>query len=366
MQINILLPYKEQFDENKLSSVSITILNNFNHSKFKNNIKIYGKYIQSPANPLNFIGIKNSLNFFKSKNIHIAEQMCKIILKSKDIKQLIEIHNRPKTFHYVVNKIKSKYPINIFFHNNPLDMEGSKTISEREFIINNASTIFCVSKFIKNQFLKGLKKSPQNINVLYNGVDRFENSFPIKKKEVLFVGRLVKEKGIELFVKSVESLASEFLDWNFCIVGSSHLGKVKEKSNFAKMISQRFLSIGSQVYFTGYLNHINVQKKMRDASIVVVPSIWEEPYGLVVSEAMSNGAAVITAFSGGIPEIIGSSGIVIKNINQEKVDSSLFLLMNDQDTLKKFQVLSWNNFKHTAVRSSKKLDIIRTKILFIK
>ena len=47
-------------------------------------------------------------------------------------------------------------------------MEGSKTISEREFIINNASVILCVSKFIKNQFLKGLEHIPFIFNAIQN------------------------------------------------------------------------------------------------------------------------------------------------------------------------------------------------------
>ena len=102
---------------------------------------------------------------------------------------------------------------------------------------------------------------------------------------------------------------------------------------------------------------------MKYASIVVVPSVWQEPYGLVVAEAMSNGAAIITSFSGGIPEIIGSNGIVIKNINQKKVEDALRLMIDDKEKLKKYQILSWKNFKHTSKKSSQQLDEIRIKIL---
>ena len=363
MQINILLPYKEQFDKNKLSSVSITIINNFNHSKFKNNIKIFGKYVEKPANPNIFIGIKNSLNIFKSRNTHLAQQMCNYILKDSDKNQLIEIHNRPKLFHYVVTKIKKKYPVNIFFHNNPIEMYGSKTLLERENIVKNAKAIFCVSKFVKEKFLTGFNAIPKNIHILYNGVDRNLKKFPEKKKEVLFVGRLVEEKGVEIFINAVANIAIKALDWKFCIVGSSHLGQMKEQSAFAKKSSQKFLEIGKQAYFTGYLNHDDVQKKMKYASIVVVPSVWQEPYGLVVAEAMSNGAAIITSFSGGIPEIIESNGIVIKDINQKKVENALHLMINNKEKLKKYQMLSWKNFKHTSKKSSQKLDEIRIKIL---
>ena len=48
---------------------------------------------------------------------------------------------------------------------------------------------------------------------------------------------------------------------------------------------------------------------MKSASIIVIPSIWEEPYGLVAAEAMSNGIAIIASDIGGIPEIVKENGI---------------------------------------------------------
>ena len=72
MKINILLPYKEQFDKSKLSSVSITVINNLKHSKFKKEIRIFGREVSNPAKQENFIGIKNSFNLFKSKNLNLA------------------------------------------------------------------------------------------------------------------------------------------------------------------------------------------------------------------------------------------------------------------------------------------------------
>tara|TARA_A100001011_G_scaffold382411_1_gene452144 strand:+ start:1836 stop:2939 length:1104 start_codon:yes stop_codon:yes gene_type:complete len=365
MKINILLPYKEQFDKKKLSSVSITVLNNFNHSKFKKETRIFGKEVKEPAIPDNFIGITNSLNIFKSKNLHLAKIMCLYINKDTDNNQLVEIHNRPVLFNFVLKKIKKKFPVNIFFHNNPLDMAGSKTLFERKMIVKNAYYIFCVSKYVKDKFLVGFSFIPSNIHVLYNGVEKNLKKFPFKKNEILFVGRLVEEKGVRLFVEALENLAHKLPDWKFCIIGSSHLGMNKKMSLFAKNYSKKFLAIGKQAYFTGYLSHDEVQKKMRDASIVVVPSLWDEPFGLVVAEAMSNGAAIIASFSGGIPEIIGKNGIVIEEINKTKLENAILFIASDKKSLKKYQKLSWKNFKHTAIESSKKLDNLRSAIFKI-
>ena len=73
---------------------------------------------------------------------------------------------------------------------------------------------------------------------------------------------------------------------------------------------------------------------MQTASIIVIPSIWQEPYGLVVSEAMSNGIAIITSDVGGIPEVLNNNGVLIENITEEKISEELYKMINSTETLK--------------------------------
>ena len=103
---------------------------------------------------------------------------------------------------------------------------------------------------------------------------------------------------------------------------------------------------------------------MKRASIIVIPSIWKEPFGLVVAEAMSNGVAVVTSKVGGIPEVIKDNGIVLNDINETRIVNALLELLNKPEELVKYQKLSWNNFSHTAFLSSSKLDDYRNKIMF--
>ena len=105
MKINILLPYKEKFDENKASSVSITVKNNLMHTKFLNGIKVYGQNVQNPIFKNNFVGLNYSVFSLKSKNVFLLHKMIKMISADNNKKQLIEIHNRP----YLINQISSFY-----------------------------------------------------------------------------------------------------------------------------------------------------------------------------------------------------------------------------------------------------------------
>ena len=364
MKINILLPYKEKFDLKFASSVSTTVKNNINYSQYKNEIRVFGRSVENPIYPENFVSIKNSKIFFKSKNKFLAEQMCKIINNDDtDRKQMIEIHNRPYIFKYIFKRVNN-LPISLFFHNDSIEMSGSKSIKERQFLMDNAKNIFCVSKFIKDKFLFGLKNSHNNVHVLYNGIERPLKKFPTKKKEILFVGRLVKEKGVDIYVKAISNIAQMFPEWKFYIIGSSHLGVKSEKNFFVNKLLNDFYKIGNQASFEGFMSYNNVQEKMKTASIIVVPSVWHEPFGLVVAEAMSNGIAVITSNVGGIPEIIGNNGIKINNINEIKIENELIGLINDKHKLNHLQKLSWNNFSMTAKKSSLILDQHRKNIIF--
>ena len=242
MKINILLPYKEKFDENKASSVSITVKNNLLHTKFLSDITVYGQNVENPLFKNNFEGIKYSIFSLKSRNLFLAHKMLKMISKETSEKQLIEIHNRP----YLIEQIakKSNFPITLFLHNDPQTMKGSKSVKDRQNILEKCEAVFCVSEFIKNKFLEGISIKTKKIYVLYNGVDRKIKKFPKKKKEILFVGRLVSEKGADLYVQTLRSIASTFPDWKFGLIGSFRLGEHKNTNSYAHRVIKSYKEIG--------------------------------------------------------------------------------------------------------------------------
>ena len=94
--------------------------------------------------------------------------------------------------------------------------------------------------------------------------------------------------------------------------------KINKFDKFAFSIKKEFESLGDRAKMIGFINSDELHKIMLDTSIIVIPSIWREPFGLVAAEAMSNGIAIIASDIGGIPEIVKENGILIKNINKQK------------------------------------------------
>ena len=361
MKINILLPYREKFDENKASSVSITVKNNLYYTKYLNDIKIYGQNVEKPLFKDNFIGLKYSILSLKSKNKFLAHRMLKMISKDSDKQQLIEIHNRP----YLIDEIAkgNKFPISLFLHNDPQKMKGSKSVKDRENILEKCTAVFCVSEYIQNLFLDGISLYNEKVHVLYNGVERKLKKFPKKKKEILFVGRLVPEKGVHIYVKAVKLIAHICPEWKFGLIGSFRLGDNQNTNSYADKVVKEFNNVGSQAKFYGFQDYSFVEDKMKTASIIVIPSVWQEPFGLVAAEAISNGSCVIASKVGGLPEIIENNGILIENINHKKLKKNILNLINNDELKKYNQRKAWKNFKFSSEVSSRKLDNFRKIIL---
>lgn len=250
----------------------------------------------------------------------------------------------------------------MFLHNDPKTMKGSESIKDREKLIRKCAAIFCVSDYVKKKFLEGISIYSDNVHVLHNGVQRKLKKFPTKKKQILFVGRLVHEKGVHLYVDAIKAIAMKYPDWSFGLIGSFRLGDNTNKNLYSLKIIKKMKEIGSQAQFYGFQDQEFVEEKMKKASIIVIPSIWEEPFGLVAAEAMSNGACIIASKVGGIPEIIKDNGILIKNINLKKLLLKLDFLIKDNKLREKYQSKAWENFELYSETSSKKLDHFRQLI----
>ena len=90
--------------------------------------------------------------------------------------------------------------------------------------------------------------------------------------------------------------------------------------------------------------------------------MWEEPFGLVAAEAMANGIAIVSSNRGALKEVVNNKGILIDNIDKNKIVDAILMLTNSKKELFKYQNLSWNNHKFTSKKSSLKLDKVRKSI----
>ena len=205
MKISILLPYKENFSPRYAGAVSILVNDTVLSSKYKRNTTVYGSTDFKEKFYGNYKNINFKKYFFESSNIKYAENFLRLDVKDKS--NLIEIHNRPAVFNYLASKVNKGKKLILYFHNDPLSLRGSITKNQRENILYNASAIVFVSEWTKKRFFKNLDYSPnhEKVYVVYPSVNK-QKFYTKKDKIILFVGKLNRSKGYDLFCSSVLQL----------------------------------------------------------------------------------------------------------------------------------------------------------------
>ena len=184
MKISILLPYKENYSVNKAGAVSLFVNDTFRISRFKKNITIFGSTKDKNYLSKNYINIEDTKILFKSSNKEYVKKF--ISNKNFSETQILEIHNRPN----YVNLIKDSYKEKIFlyFHNDPLSMAGSKTLSERKYLYSNVDKLLFNSNWSKNQFFIGFKEKEILDNksiICFQSTNKVKIDFKKKKKNYL-------------------------------------------------------------------------------------------------------------------------------------------------------------------------------------
>ncbi len=344
MKISVLLPFKENFSPSYAGAVSLFVNDTTKISKYKKKTYIYGNTNYKETFKLNYINILPKTNFFQSQN---KEYVNEFIKKEENIKSdLIELHNRPIYLTYLVNSLFNRTYI-LYFHNDPLSMSGSKTISERIFLMKNCFKIIFNSNWSKRRFLKGMKNDFVNSEKLVViNQSAMKNNFKIKnkKKIITFVGKLNRSKGYDLFGTAVIRILNKYKDWKAIVIGDEPRDKIDFNHNNLEKLG-----------FKKHSEVINIYKK---TSIAVVCSRWEEPFGRSSLEAAANGCAVIISNKGGLPETI-TNGIILKKLSSNEIFKEIELLINNKNIRKNLQKLSYKNFYLTHKYITNLIDKIR-------
>ena len=161
----------------------------------------------------------------------------------------------------------------------------------------------------------------------FNGVERdyeFRRQYAMdNEKIILYVGRLVYEKGIQHLISAMPKILNGYHDTKLVIVGKG--GMLDE----LKAQAQR-MGLSHKVYFTGYLNSKQVQKIYKCADVAVFPSTYE-PFGIVALEGMLAGVPTVVSDIGGLNEIVdhGINGMKSYAGNPNSLADSVLTLLYD-------------------------------------
>ena len=346
IKIATILPYKENYTKKQASAASLWVSEFFKESKFKKNNDIFGSTKDKDYLTSNYKNIE--LNTINSKlKSSTNEYITKLIKRFKHTSyDLIEIHNRPLILNELKKNINSRYIM--YFHNDPMSMNGSKTTKQRLDIISNVEKIIFASEWIQKRYFIDLDdKLKTKTEVVYPSV-YIKKKISKKKNYITFVGKLNFAKGYDIYSKAIPKILNEFPNWK-----AFSLGDEQRRSIYLNHKNH---------YELGWLNHKKVLDLLDKTSISIVPSRWDEPFGRTALEASSRGCATIVSDRGGLSETTNHA-IVLKNLDSDTLYKQIQYLIKNKKVRQKIQINSLQNVQHVISNNTKLIDRIRNESL---
>lgn len=215
--------------------------------------------------------------------------------------------------------------------------------------------VVCVSKFIADRLVPGAADAGE-VLVLLNGVDTdvFRPSVTEREPTVLFVGKVSAHKGPHLLIEAARMLHAEGLRFRVRIVGSSELGEMAELAPYERDLRRLSEPLGDLVDFTPFVDRTGIAEVYSGATIMVVPSDWDEPCALTLPEGMAAGLACVASRRGGLPELGGDAVLFFDPPDVIGLANHLRVLLTDEDERRarsaacrqRAEELSWSTRVH--------------------
>jgi len=166
-------------------------------------------------------------------------------------------------------------------------------------------------------------------SVIYNGLalpEASPESLNFDSPRILYLGRLVGEKGVDLAITAFASLRRRFPTARLTIAGDGAVRSELEKLT-------RELELTNTVEFTGWINPEKIPQLINRATIVVVPSRCREPFSLVALQAAQMARPVTAARMGGLPETVidQQTGVLFENEDSAALAEAIAFLLDHPD-----------------------------------
>ncbi len=189
-------------------------------------------------------------------------------------------------------------------------------------LLSKAKAIIAVSRAAA-RFISRIYRGP--IYVIPNGVDtrRFKPSKePCNEPIALFVGRLVHRKGVHVLIRAFERVQREVKEAKLVVAGRGPLRRPLEE------LARR---LGVRAVFLGFVPHEELPSTYRRATVLAMPSLYAEAFGITALEAMASGLPVVASRCGGLAEVVvhGETGLLVRPGDVGELAEALTLLLSD-------------------------------------
>lgn len=200
----------------------------------------------------------------------------------------------------------------------------------------HVDSVISVSEFNRRRNIVGVHYPESRIHVIHNGVDT-ESHSPVyhavhQPARIAFAGQLILQKGVLTLLRAAKILYEAGIDFSLQIAGVGDL-----RQELEQLVAE--FSLGGRVRFLGQIDW--VPRLFADADIVVVPSEWDEAFGMVCAEAAACGACVVASSAGALPEVLGmneEAGLIFKKGDAHDLARQIERVIVDEELRNRLRV----------------------------
>jgi glycosyltransferase involved in cell wall biosynthesis len=197
------------------------------------------------------------------------------------------------------------------------------------YILLKANRVVCVSRALKEKVVEMVGDSRRILDVP-NGVKfqnfeslRYEEEDELKEPILLWVGRMIEEKGLIILLKGMKNIVREFPKASLTLVGDGDLRNLLEEKT-------RSMGLMNHVHFAGEQPHHEIPRYLKASTLFILPSL-KEGFGVVLLEAMSAEVAVVASRVGGISDIVlhERTGLLVPPEDSDALADAVILLLKN-------------------------------------
>jgi glycosyltransferase involved in cell wall biosynthesis len=272
--------------------------------------------------------------------------------RSKQI-DVVHIHQFSQ-FVPIVRALNPHTKIVLHMHTDWLNQLDRNMLEQR---IKKTDLILGCSDFIGENVRKRFPEYAGKCSYLHNGAninscsDERQGSNQ-NRKRILFVGRVSPEKGVHILIDAFKSVLLKHPNSELLIVGPqksasrrfivdfsddpivSRLAQFYNGGSYQQHLESKITSeISDRIRFIGAVEFQKLNDFYRSSDIVIMPSVWQEPFGMPIVEAMASSCAVIATRGGGFLEIVedGKTGLLVERDNVHSLSEAIIRLLDDDE-----------------------------------
>ncbi len=278
-----------------------------------------------------------------------ADALLQELLRGKPARtqrEPILLHAHDWLVHPAAKALKHRYKIPLIatIHATEYGRHGgihsdlSRAINHIEWELSyEAWRVIVCSEFMRGEVMHALNTPYDKLEVIPNGIRAEKFQFEFSEAEraafrarfaepdqplLFFVGRMVREKGVQILLQALPMVLTEVPNARLVIVGGGYRAHLEE--------FVRFCQLERAVRFTGFIPDADLLRLYRVVEVAVYPSLYE-PFGIVALEAMAAGAPVVVSDAGGLKEVVRheQTGIVTWAGNPESLAWGILRVLQD-------------------------------------